>query len=194
MVNEAQRNRERGFRELGIPHEAVIALEAKKIPVPDPIEIITSTENLNKLLAAEGFSFRVTSLGFFECLQLDLEYRIKQRTAIKHGEKPSPNRSLISIAAVLEAERVIRLRHKLVTNPASGKERQEFEKESQTLLDKMIKDCQEYRLRKQAVERLKAQGKAVPLTEEVNAMVETIRAETTQDQARVASANQVPST
>jgi|GEM_PF-6550829 len=198
MVNEATKKRDNGFKHLGIPREAVRLLESqivdhKRIRVADPEVIAANTAALNAELTADNFKFQVSCLGYFECLRAWVKYSQEQFEASKN-RRNLPNRSLKTIAIVLEAERLIRLKHKLSANPASGKERQEFEKEVQTLLEKMIGDCQEYRLRKQAVERLKTQGKTLPLTTEVNAMVEVIRAETTSDQARVAPANQAPTT
>lgn len=147
--------RQAEFERLGIPYQRVILAEAHGVKNINPRKLVTETDDLNAKLISLGFAIKISYLESFESQLLYLDYQ-----KIRHNKQASsgillPDRSLIDVIVLKEAEKIIRNKYKLSENPTSGPLVEKFQTEVKQAIEFLFKKSLNYQLRYQAQGRIR---------------------------------------
>lgn len=147
--------RQSEFERLGIPYNMVIIAEAHGIKNIDPQKLATETNTINNRLIGLGFEIKISYLESFESQLIYLDYqKIRQN---KHAASGIflPERSLIDVIVLREAEKIIRNKYKLSENPTSGPGVEKFQTEVKQVIEFLFKKSLNYQLRQKAQRQIR---------------------------------------
>ncbi len=147
--------RESEFQRLGIPFNMVILAEAHGIKNIDPRKLATETDTINTMLSNLGFEIKISYIESFESQLILLDYQKVRQNKYTTSGINLPERSLIDVIVMREAEKIIRNKYSLTENPTSGPVMQKFQTEVKRAIEFLLKKSLNYQLRQKAQRQIK---------------------------------------